>query len=165
MKINNNITNEYNNYHVLVRTIVGDTIGSTYEFYNTKCTDFELLQPGMNYIGNSLMTLVVADWLLNRNLQDDCLEILTNTMLQCAKKYPCSTGGYGGRFLSRLMSSLPMPYDIWDNASALRMSRVGYANDTLDDALRRPQSPARLARRVIECTFNAQKGIRLGTLF
>ena len=85
MIINDNITNEYNNHPVLVGTIAGDPIGSTYEFNNTKRTDFELLQLGMNYIGNSLMTLVVADWLLNRDPQDDDVEILTNTMLQWAK--------------------------------------------------------------------------------
>ena len=159
MIINDNITNEYNNHPVLVGTIAGDPIGSTYEFNNTKRTEFELLQLGMNYISNSLMTLVVADWLLNRDPQYDDVEILTNTMLQWAKKYPCPTGGYGGRFLSILMSSPPMPYDIWDNASALRVSGVGYAADTLDDALRRPQSPALLARRIIECTYNPNRSL------
>ena len=54
------MTNEHKNYPALIGAIAGDTIGSIYEFNNTKRTDFELLQPSMNYTDDSLMTLAVA---------------------------------------------------------------------------------------------------------
>ena len=90
------MTTDHKNYPALIGAIAGDTIGSIYEFNNTKRTDFELLQPSMNYTDDSLMTLAVADWLLNRNQNDDDVRLLTNTMRYWANKYPCPMGGYGG---------------------------------------------------------------------
>ena len=58
---------DHKNYPALIGAIAGDTIGSIYEFNNIKRTDFELLQPGMNYTDDSLMTLAVAKWLYARD--------------------------------------------------------------------------------------------------
>ena len=44
--------------------ICGDTIGSTYEFDNTKDYGFELFPKGSSYTDDSVMTLAVAKWLL-----------------------------------------------------------------------------------------------------
>ena len=105
------MTTDHKNYPALIGAIAGDTIGSIYEFNNTKRTDFELLQPGMNYTDDTLMTLAVADWLLKRTPSDDDAQLLTDTMRRLARQYPCPMGGYGGRFSNWLGSSSPKPYN------------------------------------------------------
>ena len=147
------MTNEHKNYPALIGAVAGDTIGSIYEFNNTKRTDFELLQPGMNYTDDSLMTLAVADWLLKKKPSDDDAQLLTDTMRRWAKQYPCPMGGYGGRFSSWLGSSSPKPYNSWGNGSAMRVSGVGYAADTLEEALR-------LAEISAAVTHNHPEGIK-----
>ena len=118
---------DHKKYPALIGAIAGDTIGSIYEFNNTKRTDFELLQPGMNYTDDSLMTLTVADWLLKRTPSDDDAQLLIDIMRRCARQYPCPMGGYGGRFFKWLISPSPKPYNSWGNGSAMRVSGVGYA--------------------------------------
>lgn len=41
----------------MLGALVGDIIGSTYEFHNTKRTDFELLPKGSRFTDDSVMTL------------------------------------------------------------------------------------------------------------
>ena len=48
---------------MMLGALVGDIIGSTYEFHNTKRTDFELLPKGSRFTDDSVMTLAVAKWL------------------------------------------------------------------------------------------------------
>ena len=144
---------DHKNYPALIGAIAGDTIGSIYEFNNTKRTDFELLQPSMNYTDDSLMTLAVADWLLNRDQADDDAHLLTNTMRYWAYKYPCPMGGYGSRFHRWLLSPSPKPYNSWGNGAAMRVSAVGYAADSIEQAMD-------LAKRSAEITHNHPEGIK-----
>ena len=144
---------DHKNYPALIGAIAGDTIGSIYEFNNIKRTDFELLQPSMNYTDDSLMTLAVADWLLNRDSQDDDAQLLTNTMRYWANKYPCPMGGYGGGFFNWLRSRSPKPYNSWGNGSAMRVSAVGYAANTLEEALQLAEASAAI-------THNHHEGIK-----
>ncbi len=134
------MTTENKNYPALIGAISGDVIGSIYEFNNIKRTDFELIQPGMNYTDDSLMTLAVADWMLKvhrKGLDSEQVNsLLVNTMRHWAKQYPCPMGGYGGGFQRWLLSPTPKPYNSWGNGSAKRVSGVGYAADTLQEALR-----------------------------
>ena len=48
----------------ILGALVGDIVGSVYEFCNTKSTDFELFCGGSNFTDDSVMTLAVAKWLL-----------------------------------------------------------------------------------------------------
>ena len=151
------MTNEHKNYPALIGAIAGDTIGSIYEFNNIKRTDFELLQPSMNYTDDSLMTLAVADWLLQRRYVKDSLyddeRLLSDTMRRWAKQYPCPMGGYGGGFHRWLLSPSPKPYNSWGNGSAMRVSAVGYAANTMEEAME-------LAKRSAEVTHNHPEGIK-----
>lgn len=148
---------DHKNYPALIGAIAGDTIGSIYEFNNTKRTDFELLQPSMNYTDDSLMTLAVADWLLQRGYVKDSLyddeRLLSDTMRRWAKQYPCPMGGYGGGFHRWLLSPSPKPYNSWGNGSAMRVSGVGYAANTMEEAME-------LAKRSAEVTHNHPEGIK-----
>lgn len=48
----------------MLGALVGDIIGSVYEFCNTKSTDFELFCGASKFTDDSVMTLAVAKWLL-----------------------------------------------------------------------------------------------------
>ena len=44
----------------MLGAIIGDTVGSVYEFNNIKTTDFQLFGPRNNYTDDSVMTMAVA---------------------------------------------------------------------------------------------------------
>ena len=48
----------------MLGALVGDIIGSTYEFYNTKRMDFDLFEKRSTFTDDSVMTLAVAKWLV-----------------------------------------------------------------------------------------------------
>ena len=52
------------NRNCVLGALVGDIIGSVYEFQNTKSTDFELFTPWSKFTDDSVMTLAVAKWLM-----------------------------------------------------------------------------------------------------
>ena len=80
----------------MLGAIIGDTVGSVYEFHNIKTTHFPLFNPQSNYTDDSIMTMAVAQWLLNDPQHG--METLEAIFLDFAKKYPCPMGGYGGGF-------------------------------------------------------------------
>lgn len=48
----------------MLGAIVGDTVGSIYEFENTKDYNFEMFTDRSGYTDDSIMTMAVAYWLL-----------------------------------------------------------------------------------------------------
>lgn len=48
----------------MLGAIVGDIVGSRFEFANTHRTDFELFADGCNYTDDTICTIAVADALL-----------------------------------------------------------------------------------------------------
>ena len=48
----------------MLGAIVGDIVGSVYEFDNTKSTDFELFYEESCFTDDTVMTLAVAKWLI-----------------------------------------------------------------------------------------------------
>lgn len=54
--------------------IIGDTVGSIYEFDNIKTTDFPFFSRKSNYTDDTIMTIAIADWLANTNRSQNALE-------------------------------------------------------------------------------------------
>ena len=48
----------------MLGSLVGDIVGSVYEFCNVKTTDFELFYQESCFTDDSVMTLAVAKWLI-----------------------------------------------------------------------------------------------------
>ena len=48
----------------MLGAIIGDIVGSIYEFQNTKSMDFDMITPWSNFTDDSVMTLAVAKWLV-----------------------------------------------------------------------------------------------------
>ena len=45
--------------------IIGDIVGSIYEFNNCKSKDFQLFSNKMEFTDDSILTVATADWLLS----------------------------------------------------------------------------------------------------
>lgn len=111
--------------------LVGDIVGSVYEFDNVKTTDFELFYQESSFTDDSVMTLAVAKWLLEDDTHSP--QHLVKCMQELGRHYP--DAGYGGRFSLWLIQDDPQPYDSWGNGSGMRVSPVGLYAKTLEEAL------------------------------
>jgi ADP-ribosylglycohydrolase len=67
------------------------------------------------------------------------------------RKYPIV--GYGGSFIGWLYSENPVPYNSWGNGSAMRVSPVGFAFNSVDEVLGE-------AARSAEVSHNHPEGIK-----
>ena len=137
----------------MLGAIIGDTVGSAYEFHNTLDYDFELFPAGCGFTDDSVMTVAVARWLLDdpsRSYQG-----LEDAMLSFGEKFPHPLGSYGGGFkrwlfhpetlkpydntereLPYVSSTGRHPYGSWGNGSAMRVSPVGWFFDSLEETER-----------------------------
>lgn len=131
----------------MLGAIIGDMVGSVYEFDNIKTTSFPFFSERSTYTDDSIMTVAVADWLLTDN--DHSHESLEEIMVRYANKYPCPMGGYGGGFAQWLFrperlinyntgekAGRRVPYNSWGNGSAMRVAAVGWKYDTLEETER-----------------------------
>ena len=132
------------NKQILWGAIVGDVIGSTYEHSHSKNYNFELFRAGSRPTDDSVMTAAVADWHTNGG---DLVAI----MQQYGRRYPYA--GYGGGFGRWLNAPTPKPYNSFGNGSAMRVSPVGWAFDTLQETLE-------VAEQTAAVTHNHPEGIK-----
>lgn len=127
--------------------LIGDTVGSVYEFDNIKTTEFQpLFDKRAEYTDDSIMTIAVADWLVNTGRT---LSELEDRLVYWAKHFPCPMGGYGGGFHTWLFSPERLydfkgnvyedgkrhPYNSYGNGSAMRASACGWVAHSLEEAL------------------------------
>ena len=130
--------------NIILGAIAGDVIGSYYEFMRYKSTDFELFTDNSKFTDDTVMTVAQAEWLLTRN-------DLTETMRKYGNHY--THRGYGRMFYCWLILPNPRPYDSYGNGSAMRVSPVGWAFDTIEETLE-------WAKRSAEVTHNHPEGIK-----
>lgn len=148
----------------MLGALVGDIIGSVYEFANTKSTDFELFTPWSSYTDDSVMTLAVAKWLVEDEAHT--IHYLIFCMQELGNRYP--NAGYGGNFGWWLRQDEPQPYNSWGNGAGMRASPVGLYAKTLDEALALAAITASVshnhpegvkgAQAVATCVFLAKEG-------
>lgn len=134
--------------------IIGDIIGSPYEFdRGDKTKDFTFFEKDAGFTDDSVMTIAVADALINTMGQsdDDIEDALIYSMNLWGKKYP--DAGYGGNFGVWLCSGIKSPYNSFGNGSAMRVSSCGWLYDTLEETLH-------AAKISSEVTHNHPEGIK-----
>ena len=154
----------------MLGAIIGDTVGSIYEFHNTKDYDFTLFNAESGYTDDSVMTMAVARWLLTDS--EHTYQKLEDTMVEFAEQCPCPMGGYGTGFYFWLFHPEGLnpydnqygaspyesatgrhPYGSWGNGSAMRASAVGWFFDTLEET-------ERVAAISAAITHNHPEGIK-----
>lgn len=136
---------------MLMGAILGDVVGSIYEFNPHKSTNIELQAKHMDYTDDTIMTIAVADWVLN-DKQHSHNELVAR-MQQWGRKYPHPMGAYGNMFSQWLCADKPKPYHSWGNGSAMRVSAIGFAFNTLKETME-------VAKVCAEVTHNHAEGIK-----
>ncbi len=127
----------------MLGAIVGDIVGSIYEFNNIKTTEFPLFDTGCSFTDDSILTVALAEAILR-----DC--DYTALLKAYYHRYPY--GGYGGMFHAWASSADSQPYNSWGNGAAMRISPVGWAFGNLKDVLS-------AAKKYTEITHNHPEGI------
>ena len=138
-------------YPMLMGAILGDIAGSIFEFDPHKSTDINIQDKRMDYTDDTIMTIAVADWILNDKLHTE--KGLVERMQQWGRRYPHPMGAYGNMFAQWLRTDNPKPYNSWGNGSAMRVSAVGFAFDTLEETMK-------VAKSCAEVTHNHPEGIK-----
>ena len=133
----------------MIGAIIGDIVGSIYEFDNIKTKDFPFFEDRMEYTDDSILTIATADWLLHGGNSGDYY-------LRYATEYPSPMGSYGTMFVQwvhKANRGIMEPYNSCGNGSAMRIAPVGWAFETENDILV-------AAKESAECTHNHPEGIK-----
>ena len=125
----------------------GDIIGSVFEWNNVKTTEFPLFSQTSTVTDDSVLTIAVADVVINGGDYVTALK-------KYGRKYPDS--GYGGNFRHWLFSEDSKPYDSWGNGSAMRVSPVGFAFNSVEKVLYEAEKSAAVTHNHIEGIKGAQ---------
>lgn len=130
----------------MLGAVIGDVVGSAYEFEACKTKDFSLITDRSIYTDDSILTVAVADVMLNGGAY-------TSAFKRYYDRYPNPCGGYGARFQAWASSPDPQPYGSWGNGAAMRVSPVAYGYDSLCEVLQAAEQTAAV-------THNHPEGIR-----
>jgi ADP-ribosyl-[dinitrogen reductase] hydrolase len=143
----------------MLGAIAGDFIGSVWEKTGMKKTNFQLWGIHNKLTDDSILTIAVADALLNGKSYEE-------TLRQYGKEFP--NAGYGSSFKNWLSDETSEPYRSWGNGSAMRVSPVAYKFDLLEQVLEEAEKSAlpthnhddgiKGAKAVASAIFLARKG-------
>lgn len=136
----------------MLGALIGDIAGSRFEWHNHKSKDFDLLTYRCRPTDDSIMTLALAQAILNCNGDYSDLRLQAVSCMQAfGNKYP--NAGYGGKFRRWLTEKNPAPYNSLGNGAAMRVSPCGFAASSLDEAIS-------LADAVTCVTHNHPEGMK-----
>jgi ADP-ribosylglycohydrolase len=143
---------------VLLGAIVGDVIGSVYENENTHETNFELFNHFSRFTDDTVLTVATADAILHPIPISSRFFSDWRAKRSYARQYKaygrrCPQAGYGEMFLEWMKSSSLTGYRSYGNGSAMRVSPIGYAFQSLSDVLKQ-------ARLSAAATHNHPDGIK-----
>ena len=139
---------------MMIGAIIGDVVGSRFEFDNCKSKDFEMFNTECDFTDDSVMTLAIAKALMMHDKITDYVlfkKELVEVVHEVGRRYPQC--GYGGRFLKWMMYNCTEPYNSYGNGSAMRVSPVGWFANSLSEC-------EKLATATAEVTHNHPEGIK-----
>lgn len=136
----------------MLGAIIGDIVGSRFEWNNNKTKHFELLNDKCFFTDDTVMTLAIAKAILHsKSDYSDLSSLSIKYMQEVGRNYPSC--GYGGSFRLWVFSNNPKPYNSFGNGAAMRVSPVGFVAKSLDQAIS-------LSKKVTEVTYNHPEGIK-----
>ena len=130
--------------NMILGGVVGDVVGSFLKCGSDKTTDFHLFSDESDFTGNTVLNAATMDCLLTNG---DYRELYR----KYTQKYP--ERGYIVNFYIWILENDPKPYNGRDKGSALRVSPVGWAFDTIDEVLAE-------AERSASVTHNHPEGVK-----
>lgn len=119
----------------MLGAIIGDIVGSKYEFNNTFDYHFEMFGEGCDFTDDTICTVAIADAILNKRSYQESLH-------DWCRRYPNPKGAYGGRFAAWIHSDNPQPYNSFGNGSAMRVSPVAWLFEDLLEVLEEAEKTA-----------------------
>lgn len=128
----------------MLGAIIGDIVGSVYEWHNIKTENFHLFKSTCHFTDDTVLTAATAKALISG------LDYV-DTYQDFSRRYPGR--GYGGNFRKWIYSKNPVPYNSWGNGSAMRVSPVGFAFDSVKEVLAEAEKSAKV-------THNHPEGIK-----
>ena len=128
----------------MIGAIAGDIIGSVHEGTGTKTKDFSLFDEYCRFTDDTVLTLAVASGLLRGVDYIDSFHEFFHAYPQAC---------YGGSFIGWAVPRCREPYNSWGNGSAMRVSPIGFAFDSIDEVMAQ-------ARMTAEVTHSHPEGIR-----
>ena len=128
----------------MLGAMIGDIIGSVYEWHNTKTTDFPFFSQQSFFTDDTVLTAATAQAIIKGMDYAAAYQ-------DFARRYPGR--GYGGNFNRWILAENPQPYNSWGNGSAMRISPVGFAFNSVETVLAE-------AKRSAEVTHSHPEGIK-----
>jgi type I restriction enzyme M protein len=142
----------------MIGAIIGDIVGSRFEYDNLRSKDFDLFTDSCSATDDSMMTIAVAKAIMECDGArggrfDEALlsASVVKWMRKIGRKYP--NCGFGGMFYRWIFSSDPKPYNSFGNGAAMRVSPCGFIAKTEDEA-------KSLSMAVTKVTHNHEEGIK-----
>lgn len=136
----------------MLGAIIGDIVGSRYEFCNIKTKDFNLFDNKCRFTDDTVMTVAVLKTLQQCGRDTSLVklkETLIKNMRDFGRRYPHF---YGSQFRNWLKSYNPTPYNSCGNGAGMRISPVGFfAKNEFEVKI--------YSRAVTEITHNHPEGI------
>lgn len=112
----------------MLGTLIGDIVGSAYEFSHFKGKEFvPLFHPKARFTDDTVCTVAVADALIRGTDPQ-------TTLIEWCKRY-AENGGWGKQFALWFMDDNPQPYGSWGNGAAMRIAPVGLLASTEAEAI------------------------------
>ena len=132
--------------------IIGDIVGSRFEFNNHLGKDFKFLTPRCHFTDDTVMTCAVALALMkSKGDFSDLSDKAVQAIQRIGRQFP--NCGYGSRFIHWMFCEDPQPYDSYGNGSAMRISPVGFAARSIAEA-------KQLAAAVTRISHNHPEGMK-----
>jgi len=128
----------------MLGAIAGDIFGAVYEGQGLKSEDFDLFEAPRFFTDDTVLTVATADAILTDG-------DYRAAYLRWGRRYP--NRGYGGMFRGWMDAEIRGPYESFGNGSAMRVSPVGWAFDTVEETLEQ-------ATRSAAVTHNHPEGIK-----
>ena len=139
----------------MLGAIIGDIVGSVYEWDNIKTKDFPLFRDDCFFTDDTVMTCAVAEAIMNGGQKDDFID----AMKKYGRMYP--DAGYGARFDKWIHSNDRASYNSFGNGSAMRVSPCAWTMDCSFCARTGAWPTSRaLARLSAEVTHNHPEGVK-----
>lgn len=130
----------------MLGAIIGDIVGSRFEFDQVPEEGFELFTDDCSFTDDTICTVAIADAILNGRSYKDSL-------IDWCHRYPNPMGGYGTMFHQWVMSANPLPVASYGNGSAMRVSPVGWLFDEYREVLDQ-------AKQSAECSHCHSEGVK-----
>ena len=138
----------------MLGAIIGDIVGSIYEFNNIKTKEFDFFSEEMFFTDDTVMTIAIADAIMNGGKHEDFIWFMKKWGNDYIDK------SYGSSFRKWLESENSEPYNSWGNGSAMRVSPCGWVaklDIPFEEGIKQTED---LAKASAEVTHNHPEGIQ-----